>query len=333
MKIYIDDGSTNIKLAWLEDGFVKTFMSPNSFKREWSMQFGDNVGVENYEIEGEQFSFDSQAADAEVTTETRYQYSRVNAVAIHHALHAAGITPQSVDIVVTLPLSEFLTSGNTPNEANITRKKDSVKRPVNAQGASDFVINSVSVLPESIPAGFTQLGELTEEESLLIVDLGGTTLDVSQVKGQMSGITMTYCDPKIGVSMVTSAIRDVMAGSARTRISPLTASKLLVSYEGDKAWLNKRVYDDNQRQGVIDRIQQQETVLSNRVTDALERFSGYTHVMCVGGGANISAVVSAVKAATQVPDDCFFVSNHTQFDLVIGMLNMNEDVTDESAES
>lgn len=29
MKIFIDDGSTNIKLAWLEDGDVKTLISPN----------------------------------------------------------------------------------------------------------------------------------------------------------------------------------------------------------------------------------------------------------------------------------------------------------------
>lgn len=36
MKIFIDDGSTNIKLAWLEDGDVKTLISPNSFKPEWS---------------------------------------------------------------------------------------------------------------------------------------------------------------------------------------------------------------------------------------------------------------------------------------------------------
>ncbi len=32
MKIFIDDGSTNIKLARLEDGDVKTLISPNSFK-------------------------------------------------------------------------------------------------------------------------------------------------------------------------------------------------------------------------------------------------------------------------------------------------------------
>ncbi|MDH8602388.1 plasmid segregation protein ParM, partial [Klebsiella pneumoniae] len=37
MRIFVDDGSTNIKLAWMEEGAVKTLISPNSFKPEWSM--------------------------------------------------------------------------------------------------------------------------------------------------------------------------------------------------------------------------------------------------------------------------------------------------------
>nr|AYU69108.1 recombinase [Escherichia coli] len=33
MKIFIDDGSTNIKLAWLEDGDVKTLISLTALNR------------------------------------------------------------------------------------------------------------------------------------------------------------------------------------------------------------------------------------------------------------------------------------------------------------
>ncbi|EFG1695908.1 hypothetical protein BRW33_004309 [Escherichia coli] len=36
MLVFIDDGSTNIKLQWQEsDGTIKQHISPNSFKREW----------------------------------------------------------------------------------------------------------------------------------------------------------------------------------------------------------------------------------------------------------------------------------------------------------
>lgn len=40
MKICIDDGSTNIKLAWTENGERRNAISPNSFKSEWSAPFG-----------------------------------------------------------------------------------------------------------------------------------------------------------------------------------------------------------------------------------------------------------------------------------------------------
>ena len=39
MKICIDDGSTNIKLAWTENGERRNAISPNSFKSEWSAPF------------------------------------------------------------------------------------------------------------------------------------------------------------------------------------------------------------------------------------------------------------------------------------------------------
>lgn len=62
-------------------------------------------------------------------------------------------------------------------------------------------------MPESIPAGYEALQELDELDSLLIIDLGGTTLDISQVMGKLSGISKIYGDSSLGVSLVTSAVK------------------------------------------------------------------------------------------------------------------------------
>jgi plasmid segregation protein ParM len=79
------------------------------------------------------------------TTETRYQYSDVNVVAIHHALMQSGIEPQPVDIVVTLPLGEYLDENDQPDMANIERKKANVKRTVAVQGVRALLfVRSVS---------------------------------------------------------------------------------------------------------------------------------------------------------------------------------------------
>ena len=320
MRIFVDDGSTNIKLAWKENGEVKTFISPNSFKPEWSLNLFDDGQSANYQIEGEKFSFDPGSADAVVTTETRYQYSQVNTVAIHHALLQAGIEPQNVDVVVTLPLSEYLDADFQPKAENIARKKKSVKREVTLQGNKKGVtIDKVTVLPESIPAGFNVLTNLKDDDSLLIVDLGGTTLDVSHVRSKMAGITNTWCDPKIGVSIVTNGIKNALA--AHTRISSLQADNMIIHRE-DKSWIEHRLPDAGLRQTVLNTMEEKERILINRVINALDRFSGYTHVMCVGGGAKL--IADAVKKATNVPADRFYTSNDPQFDLVRGMLEMKE---------
>lgn len=324
MRIFVDDGSTNIKLAWSENDTVKTLISPNSFKPEWSMKLpgisGAGVGAsENYEIDGEKYSFDQLSPDAVRTTEIRYQYSDVNVVAIHHALMQSGLTPQPIDIVVTLPLSEYLDEHDQPNLANIERKKANVKRPVSVQGQESFTVRKVSVLPESVPAGFDVLKELNELESLLIVDIGGTTLDISHVRSKMSGFVKTSCDPKTGVSIITEAVKHALDTSVSTRTSSYVADRLIQA-RNDSEFLASYLQNADQRAQVLQVMQEREKTLTNRVIKEVGRFSGFTHVMVVGGGAGI--VAEAVKAATGVGEGRFFVSENPQFDLVLGMVAM-----------
>jgi plasmid segregation protein ParM len=47
-----------------------------------------------------------------------------------------------------------------------------------------------------VPAGFSVLKDLDDLDSLLIVDIGGTTLDIAHVRSKMSGFTKTHCDLK-----------------------------------------------------------------------------------------------------------------------------------------
>lgn len=325
MRIFIDDGSTNIKLAWVEEGEVKTLISPNSFKPEWSMTLQGLTdttapGSANYEIDGEKYSFDQLSPDAVRTTETRYQYSDVNVVAIHHALMQSGIEPQPVDIIVTLPLGEYLDTNAQPNMINIERKKANVKRTVTVQGCDEsFTVRKVSVLPESVPAGFNVLKDLDDLDSLLIVDIGGTTLDIAHVRSKMSGFTKTYCDPKTGVSIITEAVKHAMDTSVSTRTSSYFADRLIQA-RNDNEFLTRYIQNADQRAQVLKVLHERERTLTHRVMDSVGRFSGFTHVMVVGGGASI--VASAVKTVTGVGDDRFFVSDNPQFDLVLGMVAM-----------
>ncbi|PIF07560.1 plasmid segregation protein ParM domain-containing protein [Candidatus Pantoea floridensis] len=211
-------------------------------------------------------------------------HADVNVVGVHHALLQTGLNPCEVDITVTLPLTEFYDHNNQPAAENIEKKKASLLRPVSMTGGESFKIRSVSVMPESIPAGFELLSEL---DSLLIVDLGGTTLDISQVRGRMSGITRIHGDATIGVSLVTNAVADALR-VAGTRGSSYLADDIIV-HHNDDAYLECRINDLSRVSLVKSTINESLERLTQRVLSAMKAFEGYTHVMVIGGGAEIIA--------------------------------------------
>ena len=314
MLVFIDDGSTNIKLQWQEnDGTIKQHISPNSFKREWAVSFGDKK-VFNYTLNGEQYSFDPISPDAVVTTNIAWQYSDVNVVAVHHALLTSGLPVSEVDIVCTLPLTEYYDRNNQPNTENIERKKANFRKKITLSGDT-FTIKDVKVMPESIPAGYEVLQELDELDSLLIIDLGGTTLDISQVMGKLSGISKIYGDSSLGVSLVTSAVKDALS-LARTKGSSYLADDIII-HRKDNNYLKQRINDENKISIVTEAMNEALRKLEQRVLNTLNEFSGYTHVMVIGGGAEL--ICDAVKKHTQIRDERFFKTNNSQYDLVNGM--------------
>ncbi|HDX9057186.1 TPA: plasmid segregation protein ParM [Klebsiella michiganensis] len=314
MKIFVDDGSTNVKVAYEVDGKRTNLISPNSFKRGWSVQFG-NQQIYNYSLNGENYTFDPISPDALTTTNVAYQYGDINVIAIHHALLMSGIEPQEVELVVTLPLAEYYDKDNQIIEENIKKKTSNVMRPVSLKGAETFTVKSVTVLPESIPAGFEVVKKLDPTQSLLIVDLGGTTLDISQVRGKMSGISKIHGDPKVGVSIMTDAVKDALS-IAKTQGSSYLADDVII-HRNDSKYLKNRINDESHISTVENALRESEASLTKRVLQAIDDFHGYTHVMVIGGGAAI--VADAIQNHTTVQKDRFFIAEEPQFALVNGI--------------
>lgn len=314
MKIYIDDGSTNIKLMWKDGEDIRRAISPNSFKREWAVSFGGQR-VFNYSFNGEQYTFDPISADALVTTNIAWQYSDVNVIAVHHALLQTGLEPQDVDIVVTLPLAEYYNRDNQPCVDNIRRKEENLMRPVILNDGLTFTVRSVRVMPESIPAGFNVASKLDDLDSLLIIDLGGTTLDISHVRARMRGISRIFGDSGLGVSLMTQDVKAAMA-VARTRGSSYLADELIIHRE-DEDFLRQRINDASRLAVVQEALRESHHRLVNRVIDAVKSFESYSHVMVIGGGAEL--IAGAVRQFCGVREDRFYLSEDPQFDLVNGM--------------
>ncbi|WP_250204954.1 plasmid segregation protein ParM domain-containing protein, partial [Escherichia coli] len=130
LKVSCDDGSTNVKLAWLEDGEVRTSLSGNSFKEGWNPGLFNAGKVYNYVVDGKKYTYDLGSTAVIGTTHVSYQYSTTNLLAIHHALLTSGLQPQDVELTVTLPVTEFFDNDNQPNEERIERKKANVLREI-----------------------------------------------------------------------------------------------------------------------------------------------------------------------------------------------------------
>src|SRR5471032_973554 len=294
-KIGCDDGSTNVKLAWLEGDKMCTSVSPNSFRAGWKVAGIGSRETYNYEIEGIKYTFDDVSHQAINTTNIEYQYGDTNLLAVHHALLTSGLEPQAVSLTVTLPISEFYTADCQQNDVNIQRKIDNLLRPVWLNKRDVFSIADVQVMPESLPAVLTQLEEAAVGplETSLVIDLGGTTLDAGVLVGQFEDVSAIHGNSTIGVSMVTQAALSALRMS-ESDTSAFVADQL-IQRRDDRAFAATVVNDESKVDYVLETISSAIEKLGQRVVNELSGHRHENRVWLVGGGASL--IENAVRRA------------------------------------
>lgn len=119
MKIFCDDGSTAVKLAWYDNDKLNMSLSSNSFRSGWKVEGMGMRQTFNYELDGKKYTYDEVSNESIRTTHIEYQYTDLNVLAVHHALLNSGLKPQTVSLTVTLPISEYYTKECQKNELNI----------------------------------------------------------------------------------------------------------------------------------------------------------------------------------------------------------------------
>lgn len=323
MKLYCDDGSTNVKLAWFDKQALQTKLSTNSFKKGWKIEGLGGKGTFNYELDGQKFTYDEVSEQAIRTTHIEYQYTDANVLAIHHALLSSELEPQDVDLVVTLPISEFYTADCQKNELNIQRKIENVLRPVKLNKGITFTIKDVEVMPESLPAVLTQLvnDNVGEFEKSLVIDLGGTTLDVGVIVGQFDGVSAIHGNSDIGVSMVTQAALSALK-MASSDTSALVADELIKKRHNDP-FVRQIVNDESKIPLVLETIDSAIKQLGERVVDELSQFKNVNRIYLVGGGAPL--IEPAIRKAWRLINDKITLLDSPQTALVEAIAYFKED--------
>lgn len=295
MKVYCDDGSTAVKLAWFDSKKLHKSLSSNSFKSGWKVEGMGNRQTFNYELDGKKFTYDEVSNESILTTHIEYQYTDVNVLAVHHALLNSGLKPQPVSLTVTLPISEFYTKECQKNELNIQRKIDNLMRPVKLNKGEVFTIEHVEVMPESLPAVFARLvkDNVGQYEKSLVIDLGGTTLDVGVIVGQFDSVSAIHGNSEIGVSLVTNAALTALK-MASSNTSAMVADEL-IKQRRNADFVRQVINDESKTALVLDTIESAITTLGSQVVDDLAGFKDVNRVYIVGGGAPL--IEEAVKTA------------------------------------
>lgn len=287
LKVVIDDGSKAAKMVSVNNqGDLVPLLTQNSFVADFRVSHEGLIPF-NYLIDDlQRFSHHSESSNALETTDVAHQYDEISRLNVHHALHSSGLNPQDVHLYVTLPLSQFYTALGETNNENIQRKKDNLMKPVYRYidgSRVSFNVVSVTVFPESLPA-VTRADEIEfieSFESSLVIDLGGTTLDVASITGQLEQISRVRGFDRIGCSIVYDEIRRYL-DSANLNASNAYIHHL-VDNRDDKASL--KVSPDD-LEGVYQSVHGAVAQLQSKVIKAVTQVEERPHnVFLVGGGS------------------------------------------------
>lgn len=241
----------------------------------------------SYEVDNEEYCVSPSLTSPVTTKRATYQTSVENRVLVHEVLRKAGFGGKTVDIMCTLPISQYYVGGShRKNEELILAKKQNLMGEIkNINGVPLAKINASFIAPESI-SGFmdhaiNEKGEwvvhLKEGEVALVVDIGGTTTDMSIVSGNGSP-QKRYSEP-VGVFDIAEALRTEMITAGKAKSLPrahLDAVLRTGMYRGADC---KELIRTASRKVML-------TILS-KMHEFSDDASAFEVVILVGGGAAI----------------------------------------------
>jgi len=288
LSVVIDDGSKAAKMFYRNAaGELIYHLSTNTFIKDFRVAHNNSQPF-NYLLEGlDRYSHHRDASAPLETTDVSHQYDHLCLLNVHQALHSSGLQPQAVNLNVSLPLSQFYTSTGERNLDLIERKKANLYKPVvryiDAKTTAEFVVKDVKVFPESLPAITDSLedGNIESFEVSLIIDLGGTTLDVASVTGKLEEVSGVKGFDKIGCSIVYSEIRRKLVELGLP--SGDAYIDHLINNRDDKTKYKVPAEDiDTIHETVIASIK----LLNDQVSNACKSVESHPHrVYIVGGGS------------------------------------------------
>ncbi|WP_461537456.1 plasmid segregation protein ParM domain-containing protein [Spongorhabdus nitratireducens] len=219
--VVIDEGSAQSKATFKSaEGNIVTRVVPSRIAEQAKVDINGYAESAYFTEEGGEYTVNGDFDDIIRTNIPSYQISEANRALVHETLRQSGFGGHSVRVAVTLPMSQFFSrvKGSPINQKLISSKKRNVLGGIkSAAGHSLAEIIDCKVYPEGIPALFDTIrddsGELKpgfeDAMKILVVDIGGTTTDVSVVTP--NGTIESYDSFQTGVLMVAERFSELAA--------------------------------------------------------------------------------------------------------------------------
>lgn len=285
--VIVDEGSSQIKAVWQQNGTLQTcIIKAKAEYRALETNTGtiaDNV----YSVNGHDITAGNNVMNPVNTTSEHYQTSDINRALVHEVLRKAGFGGQTINLIVTLPVDLFF------NKERRDKKKQHMLKPVTSINSLPLAsFNSVMVAPESVPAldgirlddNGQELPGWTDFRRILIVDIGGTTTDITIVNHENE--VEHRKSERIGVFNIANTLRE------RLQNDPDIDAK---SPNDDTIDLTLRTGLFRNKTCVVNHIQSASREIAGRLLSAMNALlpdpDDVDYIVYVGGGAPLLASI------------------------------------------
>ena len=219
--VVIDEGSAQAKATFrAENGALATTVVPSRIAEQAKVDINGYSESAYFTEEGGEYTVNGDFDDIIRTNISSYQTSEANRALVHETLRQSGFAGRPVRVVVTLPMNQFFSKvqGSPINQKLISSKKRNILGGIKSAAGHELAeIIDCKVYPEGIPALFDTIrnddGSLKQgfEDGMkiLVVDIGGTTTDVSVVTP--NGTIESYDSFNTGVLRVVERFSELAA--------------------------------------------------------------------------------------------------------------------------
>ncbi|WP_420588264.1 plasmid segregation protein ParM domain-containing protein [Bacterioplanoides sp.] len=182
----------------------------------------------SYEVDGDEFCVSTNLTSPVTTKRASYQTSVENRVLIHEVLRKAGFGGQEITVMCTLPITQyFMGDSYRVNKELVLAKKRNIMGDITSINDVPLArIKNSIIAPESI-SGFLDhvidetgewLIQMDEGQTALVIDIGGTTTDMSVVDS-IGSPQARHSEPK-GVFDIADSLRTEMIAEGLAKSLP-----------------------------------------------------------------------------------------------------------------